>query len=162
MSVIPRPQPRTFNLSALVGVGDKIGLVTLPFLIVGIALNIAFPFAFRVAGPPIALEIASIALLALGLVVWAWSVVLILTTVPRGELISSGPYRVVKHPLYAGVALLVLPSIGFLLNTWLGLAIGIVMYVAARHFAPREESELSSRFGSAWGRYTSTVILPWL
>jgi Isoprenylcysteine carboxyl methyltransferase (ICMT) family. len=44
-----------------------------------------------------------------GVTIWIWSVVLILTKVPRGELITSGPYALVKHPIYTGVALLVLP-----------------------------------------------------
>ena len=39
------------NLKALVGSGDKIGLVVLPFLIIGLILNAAFPSAFEVAVP---------------------------------------------------------------------------------------------------------------
>jgi hypothetical protein len=39
------------NLRALVGSGDRIGLVTLPFLVVGVFLNIAFPAVFMVGGP---------------------------------------------------------------------------------------------------------------
>lgn len=33
-----------------------------------------------------------------------------------------------KHPLYTAVALLVLPWLGFLLNTWLGALVGVVPY----------------------------------
>jgi hypothetical protein len=46
----------TMTLKVLVGSGDKIGLFALPFLLVGLALNIAFPPAFRVGGPPVALR----------------------------------------------------------------------------------------------------------
>jgi protein-S-isoprenylcysteine O-methyltransferase Ste14 len=48
-----------------------------------------------------------------------------LRKVPRRELITNGPYAIVKHPLYTGVALLVLPWIGFISNTWLGAVIGV-------------------------------------
>ena len=58
--------------------------------------------------------------------------VLILTNVPKGELITGGPYAIVKHPLYTAVALLVIPWIGFLSNTWLGAGIGIALYVGSR------------------------------
>jgi protein-S-isoprenylcysteine O-methyltransferase Ste14 len=34
---------------------------------------------------------------------------------------------VVKHPLYTGVAFLVLPWLGFLFNSWLGAAIGVIL-----------------------------------
>jgi protein-S-isoprenylcysteine O-methyltransferase Ste14 len=97
-----------------------------------------------------------------GLAIWVWSVALILRKVPRGELITNGPYSIVKHPLYTGVALLVLPWIGFLFNTWLGAVIGIILYIGSRIFAPAEEVDLSKTFGVAWDEYCNAVKIPWL
>jgi protein-S-isoprenylcysteine O-methyltransferase Ste14 len=88
--------------------------------------------------------------------------VLIAMRVPRGELITTGPYRWAKHPLYTSVGLLVLPSLGLLLDSWLGVAIGFVLYIASRILSPAEESELSQRFGQAWEAYCARVKLPWL
>ena len=51
---------------------------------------------------------------------------------------------------------------GFLLDTWLGAAIGIVLYVAARRYAPEEEFSLAERFGARWEHYVRAVKLPWL
>ena len=139
------------DLKGLVGSGDRIGLFTLPFVVVGLALNIAYPALFDVGGPPIVLAAVSVAVLVAGVTIWIWSVVLILTKVPRGELITNGPYSLVKHPLYTSVALLVLPWIGFLLNTWLGAAIGIALYVGSRIFAPSKRQRCrgpSARGGS--------------
>jgi protein-S-isoprenylcysteine O-methyltransferase Ste14 len=149
-------------LKLLIGSGDKIGLFILPFLLAGLVLNIVYPSAFDVGGPPAALRVASIVVLVPGLTIWAWSAALIVTRVPRGELITTGPYSLVKHPLYTGVALLVLPWIGFLLNTWLGAVIGIVLYIGSRVFAPAEEAELSKSFGTAWDEYRTSVKMPWL
>ena len=150
------------DLKALVGSGDRIGLFTLPFVIVGLVLNVAFPALFDVGGPPPVLAVVSVVVLIVGVTIWIWSVVLILTRVPPGELITSGPYSLVKHPLYTAVALLVLPWIGFLLNTWLGALIGIVLYVGSRIYAPAEEASLSGTFGAKWDEYSSTVKMPWL
>jgi len=150
------------NLKALMGSGEKIVLFTLPFAVVGVILNIAFPSTFAVGGPSAALRVISILALIAGVTIWVWSVVLVLTKVPRGELITTGPFSLLKHPIYTGVALLVLPSIGFLLNRWLGAAIGIVMYIASRRHAPEEEAALSGTFGSSWDAYCSTVKIPWL
>jgi protein-S-isoprenylcysteine O-methyltransferase Ste14 len=150
------------TMKELVGSGEKIGLVTLPILVIGVALNLAFPSFFSVGGPPDALRVVSIAVLVVGVVVWAWSAALILTRVPRKQLITSGPFALVRHPLYTGVALLVLPWIGFLLNTWLGLLIGLVVYGASRWFAPREEDTLAQAFGPAWDAYRTGVKIPWL
>jgi protein-S-isoprenylcysteine O-methyltransferase Ste14 len=137
-------------------------LFTLPFLVVGLVLNVAFPSFFEVGGPSDVLRAISIGVLVPGIVVWIWSAVLVLTKVPRGELITGGPFALVKHPLYAGVSLLVLPWVGFLLDTWLGAAIGLVLYIGSRLFAPAEEAALSERFGPAWDEYRSTVKIPWL
>src|SRR5512132_410790 len=152
----------TMDLKRLVGSGDRIGLFTLPFVVVGLALNIAYPALFDVGGPPTVLAVVSVAVLVGGITIWIWSVVLILTKVPRGELITNGPYSLVKHPLYTSVALWVLPWIGFLLNTWLGAAIGIALYVGSRIFAPVEEAALSRTFGARWVGYRSSVKMPWL
>ena len=149
------------KLRPLVGSGDKIGLLVLPFLVGGVILNLAFPSLFSVGGPPTILRLISLLVLVPGAAIWAWCVVLIVTKVPRGELITGGPYAVVKHPLYTSVALLVLPWIGFLLNTWLGAAVGIVLYVGDRIFAPEEEAALSKSFGSRWEAYRRTVLMPW-
>ena len=81
-------------------------------------MNIAFPSLFTIGGPPTWLGVLSVLVLLVGVVNWAWCVYLLLIKVPRRELITNGPYAVVKHPLYTGAALLVLPWLGFLLNTW--------------------------------------------
>jgi len=144
------------------GSGDRIGLSTLPFLVIGLTLNIMVPTIFDVGGPPPALQLISIAVLIPGVIIWIWSVVLLLSRIPRGHLITHGPYSLVKHPLYTGVALLVLPWIGFLLNTWLGVLIGVVLYIASRVFSAEEEATLSKAFGAAWDQYRVSVKLPWL
>jgi protein-S-isoprenylcysteine O-methyltransferase Ste14 len=150
------------KIRELVGSGDKIGLVMLPVLVIGVALNVANPAVFSVGGPGETLRTVSIVVLVVGVAIWMWTAILILTRVPRGELITGGPFALVRHPLYTGVALLVLPWAGFLLNTWLGLILGAVLYVASRLFAPDEERSLETTFGPAWRRYSNAVLLPWL
>jgi protein-S-isoprenylcysteine O-methyltransferase Ste14 len=160
----PKGSPFTGRrlLERLIGSGDKIGLFVLPFLLGGLVLNIVYTSAFDVGGPPAALRVISIVVLIPGLAIWAWSAALILRKVPRAELITNGPYSIVKHPLYTGVALLVVPWIGFLFNTWLGAVIGSILYIGSRIYAPAEEAELSKTFGAAWDRYCDTVRIPWL
>jgi protein-S-isoprenylcysteine O-methyltransferase Ste14 len=149
-------------LKRLVGSGDKIGLLFLPFLVGGLILNVAFPELFAVGGPPPWLAMLSVIVLLVGAVIWLWSVYLILTRVPKGELITSGPYALMKHPLYTAVALLVLPWAGFLLNTWLGVVLGIVLYIGDRIYAPAEETALEERFGPRWEAYARGVLMPWI
>jgi protein-S-isoprenylcysteine O-methyltransferase Ste14 len=150
------------KVKALVGSGDKIGLFTLPFLLLGVILNRKKPLFFSVGGPPIVVKVIALLMLLPGVTMWIWSVMLIVTNVLQNKPITTGPYALVKHPLYTSVALLVLPSIGLLLNTWLGGVIGIILYTGSRLFAPEEEALLSKTFGPTWEEYRKQVKIPWL
>jgi protein-S-isoprenylcysteine O-methyltransferase Ste14 len=158
----PRATGRGVSLKALIGSGDRIALFTVPIALVVLALWAMDQSRFAVDGTAPVARAITLAILAVGLVGWAWSAVLILTRVPKGELITSGPFAVVKHPLYTSVGLLVLPAIGILIGTWLGLVIGLTLYVGARLFAPAEERDLRGRFGVRWDAYEQRVLLPWL
>jgi protein-S-isoprenylcysteine O-methyltransferase Ste14 len=161
-SVAGRDAHRVLSLRELVGSGDRIALFVLPFLAVGLVVAVAFPEQASAAGPPGWLGWISALLLTVGLVTWAWSVALILTRVRSGHLVTSGPYALVKHPLYTSVGLLVLPCLGFLLDTWLGLVVGVALYVASRRYGPEEEAALAERFGPQWEAYVRRVRMPWL
>lgn len=150
------------NLKMLVGSGEKIGLFTLPFLLIGLIIYVIRPSLFSVGGPPIILKLLSIIILIPGVFIWIWTVLLILIKVPRKELITSGPYSLMKHPLYTCVALLVLPWLGIIFNTWLGVVIGIVVFIGSKIYSPKEEEELSRTFGAAWDEYRNNVKMPWL
>ncbi|HBG23881.1 MAG: hypothetical protein A2X17_07085 [Bacteroidetes bacterium GWF2_41_61] len=150
------------NLEVLMGSGRKIGVFSLPFFVIGIAINYLYPKFFWIDGYSNSLFWISVSFLLLGMINWVWTVLLILIKVPRKELITTGPYAIVKHPLYLGFTILVIPWVGFLLNSWLGIILGLVVYVATRIYAPNEEQILSKIFGNDWDKYTKKVILPWI
>ncbi len=150
------------NLKELIGSGEKITLFILPFLVAGLGLNAFRPEWFSVGGPQLDLTILSIIMLSIGIVIWLWSALLILTKTSKNKLITTGPYALVKHPLYINFSFLVLPWFGFLCNSWLGIVIGCLMYAGSRKYSPEEEKKLAEKFGSKWEEYKSKVLLPWL
>jgi protein-S-isoprenylcysteine O-methyltransferase Ste14 len=99
---------------------------------------------------------------AIGVPLWLTSAFQILAFVPRGKLITSGPFALMLHPLYTSVALLVVPGCGLLFDSWLGLAVGTALYFSSRLFAPNEERDLAARFPQDYPAYRKRVILPWL
>ncbi len=158
----PNAAGRRVSLKSLIGSGDRIALFTVPVVLVALVLWAFDPERVAFDGSNPVVRAVTLVGLGVGLVGWAWSAILILTRVPKGELITGGPFAVVKHPLYTSVGLLVLPAVGILLGTWLGVVIGVALYVGARLFAPAEERELRSTFGADWDAYEQRVWLPWL
>jgi protein-S-isoprenylcysteine O-methyltransferase Ste14 len=149
------------KLKVLVGAGDRVMGLTLPFIIVGVIANILWPSWFRLGLGTTGL-IVGIVLLAIGVPLWLTSVAQILIFVPRGKLITKGPFALMLHPLYTSVALLVFPGCGFVVDTWLGIALGVILYISSRIFSPREEKILSGIFPKEYPEYRSKVLLPWL
>ncbi len=150
------------TLKNLVGAGDRVALVAVPVLSAGLVVEMVWPSALDAGGPPRWLALLSALLLVPGVVLWLWSAILIAVRVPRGELITTGPFALVKHPLYTSVALLVLPWVGFVLDSWVGALTGAALYGGTRLFAPLEERALATTFGRAWDEYTRRVVIPWL
>ena len=148
-------------LRKLIGAGDQITGFTLPFVVVVIILNRIYPELFRMGAGRSGIILGCIFLL-IGIPIWFTSAVQVATHVPRNELITKGPFAIMLHPLYTSVALLVLPGIGFILDTWICLVIGIILYIASRLFSPKEDKKLDEMFSDEYRSYRSKVLLPWL
>lgn len=75
----------------------------------------------------------------------------------RGRLFTTGPYALVRHPLYLGSFMIV---VGLLcqLNGWLNWAIALPLFGLSHGVAiVYEEISLAERFGPAWNSYASRV-----
>ncbi len=149
------------KLKVLVGSGDRIMSLTLPFLVVGVVANVLWPGVFAL-GFGMGGVIAGIVLLVIGVPVWLTGVGQVLVNVPKKRLITTGPFAVLLHPMYTSVSLLVFPGLGLLFDSWVGAAVGVALYVSSRIFAPREDQILAKVFPSEYPAYRKRVLIPWL
>jgi protein-S-isoprenylcysteine O-methyltransferase Ste14 len=147
------------RIKTLVGAGDRIAALSLPFAVIGVAADILWPSVFRM-GLGATGAVVGIVFLAVGTPLWLTSVIQILAS--RGKLVTGGAYAVMLHPLYTSVALLVIPGCGLLFDSWLGFAVGLILYLAVRLYTPSEERHLAARFPQDYPAYRRRVILPWL
>ncbi len=80
------------------------------------------------------------------------------------ELVRTGPYAVVRHPIYASLLALLLSS-GLLLSTWEGLFLGLAVFLTGTEIRVQTEDKLlASRFGESFQTYRQNVpaYLPWV
>lgn len=71
------------------------------------------------------------------------------------ELVTSGPYRWVRHPLYA-TSLFLMLSLGLVAQSWFILAYGVAGLIVFRFVViPAEEENLIASFGDSYRRYQS-------
>ncbi len=71
-------------------------------------------------------------------------------------LVTSGPYRWVRHPYYVSTALLIASVTLLTANWFIGLS-GLVCLALLVLRTPKEEQKLIERFGDDYRRYMETT-----
>jgi protein-S-isoprenylcysteine O-methyltransferase Ste14 len=102
--------------------------------------------------PPLELRLLGTATLLAGLLVAGWAVRTLgssMTVLPRPreqhELITRGPFRWVRHPVYSGVLLTALGAC-LISGSWIALALSLCLFVLFDLKARREEAWLAQRY----------------
>jgi protein-S-isoprenylcysteine O-methyltransferase Ste14 len=147
-------------------------VIAIPLLVV-LLLNIFYPPALSWSKIHLPLYIRviglAVAVLCIPLLWWVFrSIGKILpeSTLTRQDQqgVSSGPYRVVRHPLYAGFLLLLI-SISLVFGDWIIFGYSIIGIIAFRLLViPAEEKQLLDAFGEDYECYQSRTgaLFPWI
>jgi protein-S-isoprenylcysteine O-methyltransferase Ste14 len=141
----------------IVGQGGKITLFTLPSLVAAILVHHYRP---QIAALPASLGVlkpVGYLLLVPGLLLWGAAVVQLLIGFPKGRLVTSGAYSVVRNPIYASVIFFVLPAVALLTRTWVYLVVSVFLYAGVMLFIGKEERQLTQAFGKEYQDYLARV-----
>jgi protein-S-isoprenylcysteine O-methyltransferase len=147
------------------GKGKDYGSVFVNIFLITAGNIVAFmaPFVWpwaHIALPPMPVFQTAIAMIWIGMALRLWAVLTLgrhfrtaVRILDDHKLVTSGPYRVLRHPSYTG-GLLTLSGIGLAMGNWLSLA-GIFgcVFVAYGLRILIEETALRARFGEEFKAY---------
>lgn len=123
-------------------------------------LAIVFPVPFLPRGFSWGVGIP---LFVVGLGLWGWGVAGLLRRnedpnpgKPTNHLITAGPYRFSRNPIYAG-GILGLTGLAIAINTATGFAVAVILALGVRQMVIAEERYLEAKFGDEWRQYRARV-----
>jgi protein-S-isoprenylcysteine O-methyltransferase Ste14 len=138
-----------------------VAIVGLVVAFVGTRLDLLF----RIDGfqSVIAAAVGSL-LMAVGFLLRVWATyyfyqnrMRVISTLPQGVLLTSGPYRYSRNPLYLGGNVFIFFGAALLLGSPIALAITALHLPFVELFIRREERQLEQNFGEDWVRYRRSV-----
>ena len=146
------------------GSGPKMFAPCLFYTLAAWAATLAWPDIFVLRWLPGAVRTAGALLIAGGLVLWFAGVVTVMRAYNRDELVTSGAFALVRHPVYAAWITLVFPGLALLTRSWPMLLTPWIAYGIFRRFIPSEDEYLTQRFGQAYldycGRVNEVIPIP--
>jgi protein-S-isoprenylcysteine O-methyltransferase Ste14 len=145
---------------------DNAGVIVRPPLLYAVAL--AAMLALRWLWPlPIFSGAAfwpglALVALAVGLLIWGRQTLVtggtnVDPSLPSTAVVTSGPYRFSRNPLYMGLTVVYL-GLTLALDTWWGIILlALVLIVMHRGVIQREERYLERKFGDGYRQYRAAV-----
>ncbi len=127
------------------GIEPKVGLTAGLYAISAFYLNARLSLAstFPVFG---------VLLLVSGLILWFYCYIQVSRAHARGELLTSGCYSRVRHPIYSIWGFLILPGFSLVIGGFM-LLLPLVYWASVVRFIREEETALEKRFGEEWIEY---------
>lgn len=159
------PAPTKNQPESFWGVGPRIGLVTAIHFALMFSIDRLTPPKFQITAMSVPAAIAiGLSLITIGLVLYLLTLSALLRARRENQLITTGPYRLVRHPLYTIAIFFLCPGFCVLFRSWLVLTTVIAQAVALWLFIGREEMPLRATYGEAYETYRrkTPAIIPFI
>jgi len=141
----------------IIGQGGKIILFMLPSLIAAILIQVYLPQIAALPERFSFIKPLGYLLLLPGLILWGSAVIQLLTGFPKGKLVTTGAYGVVRNPIYSSVTFFILPAIALITLTWVYFVPSVFLYAGVMIFIGVEEKQLTQAFGKEYEDYLARV-----
>lgn len=142
----------------LFGCGPKLALISLPYVILSIAVMFRYPdFLNLLVLDNQIVKAVGFVWLGLGFIYWITSAVYFLKHFRPGSLITGGPFALCRNPIYSSIIVFIIPSLGLLFHSGLILSIALVLYIGFKISIHGETIVLRREFGEEYKVYEKSV-----
>lgn len=136
------------------GVGPLGALVSFVFL--AIAWGVDYRVGHAAIWPdPLPMRFAGGAIILVGLVFHFWTMYALRNWWAEDRLCTQGPFRWVRHPMYAAWITVILPGFALFLNSWIMICSVVVIHPIWHRLAVREETMMSDKFQNEYRSYAA-------
>jgi protein-S-isoprenylcysteine O-methyltransferase Ste14 len=139
-------------------------LLFVPGIVAGVLMNRVAPLPVSATVPPVARVVLAWAAIAAGLagVIWAMSTFIRARTAiypnePARVIVSAGPYRFSRNPMYVSLATLTIGIALWLDSVWVLVLLPVALVALTRLVIRKEEAYLSSAFPEPYAAYCGRV-----
>lgn len=140
------------------GIGPKLGLMCLPYIILAISVMVHDPEFLNLDFLDTSLaKMLGWIWMAIGFIFWIASAWIFLSRFKTGKLITQGTFGWCRNPIYASMILFIIPSLGIILHSGLILSIAIVLYIGFKISIHGEVILLKRTFGEEYEAYQKSV-----
>jgi protein-S-isoprenylcysteine O-methyltransferase Ste14 len=145
------------------GVGPRLVAASLSYCALAAVLTWTFRRECLIAAltSPVIRTVA-ILLVAVGMAIWILGIVAAMRAYNRDELVTTGIFGLVRHPIYSAWMVFALPGLCLLTTSWPFLLTPLVAYAVFKRSIHVEDKYLTERFGQAYLDYRRRVneVLP--
>lgn len=142
------------RLKKIFGVGPLGALISLALLAATARIDhyAGLGAITRYAG---AVHLAGWLLVILGIGLHIWSFTTLRSWWVEDQLCTRGPFRLVRHPMYAAWISLIAPGVVLILNSWIFVVWLVAVHILFHWLVLREEATMGRLFGDTYRTYAS-------
>ena len=146
------------NKLNFLGIGPKVGVITLPWLAVAVFFSLRFSNTFTfVEERSSVVFFSGLGLVIIGTLLYLFTVPALMKGLKETRLITKGTFYLCCNPLYASILLFIIPGVSFMMNSWLVLTASIAGFTLFKIFIKSEYTEMEKVFGDDYRKYKAVT-----
>ena len=104
---------------------------------------------------PTPLKVVGVVLVIIGLGLHFWSMWVLRNWWAKDELCSKGPFKWVRHPMYAAWITFIIPAVALYLNSWIILFFAVFIHLIWHQLVKKEEKMMTEIFQDEYRSYAA-------